>query len=76
MKSKSHIWIRTIFVKSVINKTIGHFNKTIGHVNKSIQSVELEKNNEMATCVDKYKQTLSAYDIEGEENTSGTYENK
>ena len=43
-----------------------HVNKTIGNVSKAIQSDELEGNNKMTTCTDKYKQALSVYDIKGE----------
>ena len=46
------------------------------HVNKAIQSLELESNNKTTTCVDKYKQTLSAYDIKVKENNLSTYEKK
>ena len=56
MKSDRHIRIRTKFVKSVANETIGC-------VNKAIQSVELKNNNKTTTCTDKDK-TPSAYDIE------------
>ena len=67
MKLKRHV--HPIFFKSVINKKIGH-------VRKAIQSEELEINNKMTTCADKYKQTSSAYDIKGVENTSSTSEKK
>ena len=76
IKSKRHIIICSNFVKLGLNKKIRHVNKTIGHVNEAIQSLELELNNEMTTCVDKDKQILSVYDIKGEENTSGISENK
>ena len=51
-------------------------NKKIGHVNKEIQSEELEINNERTMCADKDKETLSAYDIKGNEKTLITYERK
>ena len=73
---KSERRIQYKFVKSDVNKTIGRINKTFGHVNESIKSEELQSNNKTTTCEDKYKQNLSAYDIKGEEKTSGTYEKK
>ena len=68
--------VRSKFVKSGTNETIGQINKTIGHVNESIQCEELKNNNKTTTCADKYKQNLSAYDIKGKENNSSTSENK
>ena len=49
-------------------KIITHINQKIAHVNEDIKSEELDSNNEM--------QTLSEYNIKGEENTSSTDKNK
>ena len=56
MKIQRHIKIDANFVKTGVNKTIGH-------VNKGIKYDELESSNETTMCVNKDKQTLSAYDI-------------
>ena len=52
MKSEKNILIRTNFLKSGVNKKIGHVNETIGHMNESIPSGDLESNNKMTTCKD------------------------
>ena len=49
--------------------------KKIGHINKAIQFEELESK-KTTKCIDKDKQTLSAYDIKGKEKSSITSENK
>ena len=59
MKIERHVRLRTKFVKSGVNETIGH-------VNGAIQYDELESINVTNTCADKDKQTLIAYDIKGE----------
>ena len=69
IKTERHVLISTNFVKSGVNKTIGH-------INKVIKSEELEINNVTTMCVDKYKQTLSAYGIKGEEKTLSMSEKK
>ena len=58
MKSKRHVRLRTKFVKSGVNETIGP-------VNGAIQYDEQESINVTITCADKDKQTSIAYDIKG-----------
>ena len=53
---KTERQFRTNFLKSGVNKRIGH-------VNKAIQYNELESNRKTATLADKDRQTSSAYDI-------------
>ena len=59
-----------------VNETIGRINIKIGHFNEAIQSEELDSNNETYKCRDKYKQILSAHDINGEEKTLSTSKKK
>ena len=66
-KSEINVQIHTNFVKSGVNKKVIHANKTIGHINKAIQFEEWERNNKTTTCVDKDRQTSSAYNIKGKE---------
>ena len=65
IKSDKHVRIHIKFVKSGVNKKIGHDNETIGNVHEAIQPVELKRINVTDTCADKDKQTLSAYGIKG-----------
>ena len=67
MKSERCVWSNSL--KLVVNETIQRINKKIIHFNEKIQSESLEINNKTTMCEDKYKQTLSGYDIKGEENT-------
>ena len=58
MKRERQVKICTNFVKSCINKTIGH-------VNEAIKSEKLEINKEITTWADKVKQNFCSYGIEG-----------
>ena len=69
MKSERCVQIHTILFNRASTKKIGH-------VNEAIQYDELEINNKMTTCADKDKQTLSVYNIKGEEKTFITSEKK
>ena len=69
MKSKRHVRIHANFFKWGVNKKSWYVNKKIAHINSAIQYRELEINNKMTTCADKYKQTSSEYDIKGKEKT-------
>ena len=63
----------------LVFKKIKHANKAILHANKKVKYKELEKINVPNTHdkeADKDKETLSAYDIKREENTSSTSEIK
>ena len=76
MKSERHVRLCTKFVKSVVNKAIGHVNEKIGHVKEEIKYQELEKINVTNKCADKDKKTPSAYDTKGKEKTLRKYEKK
>ena len=73
---KSERRVISHFLKLGVNETIGRINIKIGHFNEAIQSEELDSNNETYKCRDKYKQILSAHDINGEEKTLSTSKKK
>ena len=64
------------FVKLGIKEKIGHINETTRNLNEAIKHEELEIKNKRTIWVDKDKQTSSAYDIKGKENSLSTSEKK